>query len=281
MTVHELVAAARRTLVDAGFKPEDAGFDANVLARHVLGWDPARLLGHAFDPAPPGFAEAFAGAIERRVRHEPVAFITGQREFWGRDFFVSLATLVPRPETEIIVERALALLPDGRSSIIDVGTGSGCLAVTLAIERPAARVVATDVSHAALRVAARNAQRYGVAERVRFVQTDLLDGIARYANLIVSNPPYVPEQGGAVLPEDVVRYEPASALFGGPDGLAVIGRLFATASARLAEGGTFIVEFGFGQEESVRRIAEREGWRVREVLTDLQGIPRTIVVGRA
>jgi release factor glutamine methyltransferase len=280
MTLHELVAAARRRLVDAGFQPEDAAFDATVLARHVLGWDTARLLGHSHNPAPAGFAETFAGAIERRARREPVAFILGHREFWGRDFLVTRATLVPRPETEFIIERALALMPDGEPSIIDVGTGSGCLAVTLAIERPKARVVATDVSHAALRVAASNAGHHGVADRVRFVQTDLFDGIALTADLIVSNPPYVPEQSQAALPNDVIRYEPANALFGGSDGLAVIRRLFATAPARLAEGGTFIVEFGFGQEDDVRAIAEHEGWHVREVVADFQGIARTIVVGR-
>jgi release factor glutamine methyltransferase len=280
MVLHELIAAARRRLVDAGFPPDDAAFDANVLARHVLGWEPARLIGHHHDAAPPGFAESFAAAIERRIQHEPVAFISGHREFWGRDFLVTSATLVPRPETEVIVERALRLLPAPPASIIDIGTGSGCLAVTLAAERATATVIATDISHAALLVAVENARRHNVADRIRFVQTDLTEGVLHRADLIVSNPPYVPERESSELPEDVVRYEPAGALFSGADGLSVIRRLFATTADRLAAGGSFIVEFGFGQEERVRTIAEREGWQVREVLSDLQGIPRTIVLGR-
>jgi release factor glutamine methyltransferase len=279
MVLDELIAAARQTLVCAGFRPEDAAFDAEVLARHVLGWDMARLFAHNLEPAPVGFAGPFAAAIERRTRHEPVALITGHREFWGRDFIVTPATLVPRPETEIIIEEALQVLPMGPSSIIDIGTGSGCLAVSLAVERPAASVVATDVSHAALLVAASNAHHHNVADRVRFVRTDLVAGIRGRADLIVSNPPYVPETSATALPEDVVRYEPATALFGGRDGLAVISRLFAMTPALLAPGGTFIIEFGFGQEDGVRTIADRHGWQVRRIVPDLQGIPRTMVLG--
>ncbi len=278
MVLHELIAAGRRTLVSAGFTPANAAFDAAVLARSVLGWDAARLLGHDLEPPPTGFAEAFTNAIDRRARREPVAYITGSREFWGRDFLVTGATLVPRPETEFIVEHALELLADRPCSIVDVGTGSGCLAVSLAIERPAARVVATDVSHAALLVARENARRHQVLNRIRFVQADLTAGLVLEADLIVSNPPYVPEFNAATLPDDVLRYEPATALFGGDDGLVLIRRLFATTPPLLADGGAFIVEFGFGQETAVREIAEHEGWHVRRIVNDLQGIPRTIVL---
>jgi release factor glutamine methyltransferase len=281
MVLHELIAAGRRRLVSAGFIPADAAFDAGVLARHVLGWDAARLLGHDRDPPPSGFAAAFAAAIERRSRHEPVAYIVGSREFWGRDFLVTPATLVPRPETELIVEQALELLPDRPGWIVDVGTGSGCLAVSLAIERPAAQVIATDVSHAALLVARENARRYHVASRTRFVQADLATGFAVRAELIVSNPPYVPESRASTLPDDVLHYEPVTALFGGDDGLSMFRRLFATAPPLLADGGTLIVEFGFEQDTAVRMIAEAEGWRVCRVVNDLQGIPRTIVLTRS
>src|SRR5688572_9440258 len=222
------IAAARQALVEARFRPEDAAVDAEVLAREVLGWDRARLLAHGREPAPPGFAARYQQAIDRRVRREPVAMITGHREFWGLDFSVTPATLVPRPETEMIVEEALRFVPVDRDvTILDVGTGTGCLAIALAHERPRARVVATDISHAALLVAADNARRHGVANRVHFVCADLVAGLAVHADLIVSNPPYVPDQSAAVLPADVVRYEPSMALFGGRDGLSVMRRLLA------------------------------------------------------
>jgi release factor glutamine methyltransferase len=278
---HEHIAAGRRALADAGFPAADAALDAEVLAREVLGWDRTRLVTHGGDPATPDFIERFDRAVERRLKREPVAFITGHREFWGLDFLVTPATLIPRPETELIVEEALSIVPSEHpATLLDIGTGSGCLAVSLARERPAARVVATDLSLEALLVARRNAILHGVSERVRFVRTDLMNALSVAADVIVSNPPYVPEDSAGGLPPDVVRYEPPTALFGGPDGLAVIRRLLADASLHLAPGGRFIVEFGFGQEHSVRELARRSGWTVVRVVNDLQGIARTIVLGR-
>jgi release factor glutamine methyltransferase len=278
MTLHERITAARRQLVEAGISADAASLDADVLARHVLGWDRAQLLSRHRDKAPDGFAERFQPLIDRRSRREPVAFLTGSREFWGLDFTVTRDTLVPRPETELIVEEALRLLPARRSAILDIGTGSGCLAVSLAVERAADVVVATDISASALLVAAGNARRHGVQDRVHFVRTDLAAGLVIQADLVVSNPPYVPNQDSAVLPTDVVRYEPATALFGGPDGMTIIERLFASVPPLLAPGGTFIVEFGYGQEDDVRAAAERHGWQVRRTLHDLQEIARTAVL---
>lgn len=280
-SVHERIAAGRRALLDAGFPARDARLDADVLARHVLGWDLARLLTRNQQPAPPDFGDRFDELIARRVRREPVALITGRREFCGLDFLVTSATLVPRPETERIVEEALGLIPAGSpSTVLDVGTGSGCLAVSIAHARPAALVVATDISHEALLVARRNAIAHGVAERVRLVRADLTAGLRMTADVIVSNPPYVPDAAAAVLVADVVGYEPGAALFGGADGLFVMRRLLAAAPARLATGGVLVVEFGDGQEEMVRALAESEGWRIERVLHDLQGIARTLVLRR-
>ena len=281
-SLHEQIAAGRQALVAAGFCAETAALDAEVLARHVLGWDRARLLAHDREPPSREFAEQFQAAVARRVRREPVALITGHREFWGLDFRVTSATLVPRPESEMIVEEALRLLPyDAHCTVLDIGTGSGCLGVSIAHDRPRARGIATDISHDALLVARQNAGSHGVADRITFLRTDLAAGLRLCADLIVSNPPYVPERPAAALPVDVVRYEPANALFGGPDGLAVIRRLFATVGEHLAPGGTLIVEFGFGQEDEVREAAEREGWHVLRILHDLQGIARTIVARRS
>jgi release factor glutamine methyltransferase len=279
LTLHERVAAARRQLEAAGIAADAAAIDAEVLARHVLGWDRAQLLSNNRDAAPAGFDERFQPLVDRRSRREPVAMITGTREFWGRDFMVTPDTLVPRPDTELIVEEALRVLPD-RALVIDIGTGSGCLAVTLAAERPQAVVVATDISREALLVARGNARRHLVDDRIHFVQADLADGLQMQADLIVSNPPYVPNRDVCTLPVDVSRYEPAMALFGGPDGLSIIERLLGTLTPLLAPHAVFIVEFGYGQEDHVRAAAERKGWQVVRVRRDLQDIARTAVLER-
>lgn len=280
MTLHQHIAAARRQLEAAGIAADAAAIDAEVLARHVLGWDRARLLSHYRDAAPAAFNERYQPLVDRRSRREPVAMITGTREFWSRDFAVTPNTLVPRPDTELIVEEALRILPDRASTVIDVGTGSGCLAVTLAAERPQDLVVATDISHEALLVARANARRHQVDGRLQFVRTDLASGLRIQADLIVSNPPYVPYRDAGSLPIDVSDYEPAMALFGGRDGLAIIERLLLTLTPRLAPHAAFIVEFGDGQEDDVAAAAEREGWQVVRMRRDLQGIARTAVLER-
>ena len=280
MTLHQHIAAARRQLEAAGIAADAAAIDAEVLARHVLGWDRAQLLSHYRDAAPAAFSERYQPLVDRRSRREPVAMITGIREFWSRDFAVTPNTLVPRPDTELIVEEALRILPDRASTVIDVGTGSGCLAVTLAAERPQDLVVATDISHEALLVARANARRHQVDGRLQFVRTDLASGLRIQADLIVSNPPYVPYRDAGSLPIDVSDYEPAMALFGGRNGLAIIERLLATLTPRLAPHAAFIVEFGDGQEDEVAAAAEREGWQVVRMRRDLQGIARTAVLER-
>ena len=280
MTLHQHIAAARRQLEAAGIAADAAAIDAEVLARHVLGWDRAQLLSRYRDAAPAAFNERYQPLVDRRSRREPVAMITGTREFWSRDFAVTPNTLVPRPDTELIVEEALRILPDRASTVIDIGTGSGCLAVTLAAERPQDLVVATDISHEALLVARANARRHQVDGRLQFVRTDLASGLRIQADLIVSNPPYVPYRDAGSLPIDVSDYEPAMALFGGRDGLAIIERLLATLTPRLAPHAAFIVEFGDGQEDDVAAAAEREGWQVVRMRRDLQGIARTAVLER-
>jgi release factor glutamine methyltransferase len=280
MTLHQHITAARRQLEAAGIPADAAFLDAEVLARHVLGWDRAELLSRNRDAAPAAFIERYQPLVDRRAQREPVALITGNREFWGRDFVVTSDTLVPRPETELIVEEALRWLPNRASTVIDIGTGSGCLAVTLAAERPRDLIVATDISHEALLVARKNARRHHVEDRLRLVRSDLASSLQIQADLVVSNPPYVPEGYGGCLPIDVARYEPATALFGGPNGLTVIERLLATLTPLLAPHAAFIVEFGYGQEEHVRAAAAREAWQVVRVRSDLQGIARTAVLER-
>ena len=280
-TPYERIAQARSQLVEAGIPAEDAALDAEVLARHALGWDRATLIAHGREAAPPGFVERFDAFVARRVRREPVAYITGHREFWGLDVEITTDVLVPRPETELIVEEALAFAAANLcSTIIDVGTGSGCIAIAVARELSDVAVLATDRSQAALRVAKRNAVRLGVAGQITFRQADLFEGIHGQANLILSNPQYVPDTNADGMQPEVLRFEPQEALFGGRDGLDVVRRLLREAPPRLASGGRLVVEFGLGQEHEVRAAATATGWTVITVRADLQGIPRTIVLTR-
>ncbi len=281
-SLHERLAEARETLIRAGISTDEAALDAEVLARHVLDCDRATLLTRARDPLPSAFDRLYRELIARRIAREPIAHIVGHREFWGLEFEVTPAVLIPRPETELLVEEALSALPhrDGVRRIIDVGTGSGCLAVTLAVEFPAAAVVGTDMSAAALAVAGRNAERHNAAGRITFLETDLLLDVAGPADLIVSNPPYVPAGDGAALAPEVARYEPPSALYGGHDGLDVIRRLLADARRPLAPDGWLIVEFGFGQGSAMRGAAADAGWTVVRIRSDLQGIPRVGILRR-
>ncbi len=266
----------------AGLSADDSARDAAVLARAVLGWDQAHWLVHRHDPAPAEFAAAFLTLVARRAAHEPIAHILGAREFFGRPFLVSRDVLIPRPETELVIDQALAWLSaDGPASptIVDVGTGSGCLAITLALECPAARMVATDVSPAALEVARANAARHGVAARIEWRHAALAGDLAGAADLIVANPPYVAERDRGSLAADVREYEPAAALFAGPDGLDVIRPLAPAALRALRPGGALIMEIGAGQWPAVQDILGRAGFRDVAVHPDLAGIPR-VVVGR-
>lgn len=280
-TVHDRLAAARHAFERAGIAPDEAAIDAEVLARHALGWDRAALIARGHEPPPARFDEAFAPLVERRVGREPVAQIVGHREFWGLEFEVTRDVLVPRPETELVVETALDLARGGGiRRIVDVGTGSGCIAVALAVSLPDASLVATDTSPAALAVARRNAQRHGVDRRIVFVESDLFAGLQEPADLIASNPPYVPTGDLASLPPEVARYEPHQALLAGADGLSAIARLFDEAAAHLAPEGRLVVEFGFGQASKITALADAAGWRLHAMRPDLQQIPRVIVLGR-
>jgi release factor glutamine methyltransferase len=280
LTLHDHLAHARARLVAAGIAPDEAALDAELLARHVLGWDRARLIASARDAVPDGFIDAYERSLARRAGREPVSHIVGVREFWGLDFEVTRDVLTPRPETELIVEEALAAFPDRPPgiSIVDVGTGSGCLAVALALEFPSAEIIATDISETAIAVAQRNARRHGVNNRIAFVHTDLLPSM-QPVDLIVSNPPYIRREDAATLAPEVRDFEPHVALFADEGGLQFYRRLTVEAQDMLTDDGRFILELGYDQRDRVVKLARAHGLRVVKTRDDLQGIPRVLVLG--
>ncbi|HMB52709.1 MAG TPA: peptide chain release factor N(5)-glutamine methyltransferase [Thermoanaerobaculia bacterium] len=284
-TVDELLRDARARLAAAPFAPPTR--EAALLLGRVLGWSEAEVLARGERRVEETAAARFAELLARRLGGEPVAYLFAEREFYGRAFHVDRRVLIPRPESEHLVEAALARLRRHRHKarrILDVGTGSGCLAVTLALELPEAAVVATDLSPAALAVAASNARRHAVAGRVRLAACDLLAGLDAGAfDLAVSNPPYVGRGEAPALSREVVDFEPAAALFaddeGEDAGIAAYSHLFAQAAA-LAPGAWLLVEIGHGQLAAVRRRAAASGLQVEGVVEDYAGIPRVVELRR-
>jgi release factor glutamine methyltransferase len=278
-TIAQLLAEARPRLAATSFGAPPR--EAALLLGQLLGFSEAQILAHGEREVPAETAERFRSLLERRLTGEPVAYLLGEREFYGRPFAVDPRVLIPRPETEHVVEEALAIpLPD-RPWILDVGTGSGILPVTLALEIPGARTVGTDVSPGALAVARGNAQRHGVADRARFLGADLAQGLdlARF-DLVVSNPPYIDAGDAPSLSPEVVNFEPAVALFAPGFGDSVLARLFALLGSGLRPGIRAIVEIGFGQLEAARRHAEASGLHLAGARLDYAGIPRVVVLER-
>jgi release factor glutamine methyltransferase len=272
-SLRERLEAAVRTLAAAGINT--ARLDAELLMAAACGVERAAIVAGLCSPDYVAAAR-FEKFVARRANREPLAYITGHREFYGLDLIVSPAVLIPRSETETVIDAALAILaerPDAR--VLDLGTGSGCIALAIAANAPRARIVATDVSAAALEVARVNAERLGLAGRVAFVGCDLFDalGEARF-DLIVSNPPYV--EDAAQLAPEVGSYEPPLALYAGADGLAFYRRIAAALSAHLEPGGVAIVEVGADQAERVSDLWRASGATEVALKRDLAGVPRVI-----
>lgn len=255
-----------------------ASRDAALLLRHTLRITTAELRARPERPLNIEDQQAFRVAVRRRLAHEPIQYITGEQEFYGMVLHVSSAVLIPRPETELLVEAVLTALHTSRERplrVLDVGTGSGAIALALARHLPFAQLTAVDLSPAALQIAHRNAVNLGVADRVHFVHSDLLGSLAPDQPLfdaIVSNPPYVAESERESLHPEVREYEPAEALFAGPRGLDVYTRLIPAAWVHLRAGGLLALEFGYGQQESLAKLLL--SWHQIEFLADLQGISR-------
>ena len=270
---------------------------------HALDRDPTWLYTNPENPLDAATAEKYFALVARRAAGEPTQYLTGKQEFWGLEFEVTPAVLIPRPETEHLVEVALERLgerglkinmktgaPSPGLHIADVGTGSGCLAVALAHDLPHAEIIATDISAPALEIARRNGARHKVSDRIRFVQTNLLEGISVSPlathrppgfDLIVSNPPYLAHIDAPSLPAEVRDHEPRSALFGGPTGVEIYARLIEQAGAQLGPGGILVLELGYNFAEAVRKMFHPERrWAHISITNDLAGIPRVIAAER-
>jgi release factor glutamine methyltransferase len=269
----------RQALVQSSLAP----LEAQVLLAHALRVDRAWVRAHETDPLPRAKATAFFTLARRRRDGEPVAYLTGFREFWGLTLSVSPNVLIPRPETETLVEQALHRLPADRDvRVLDLGTGSGAIALAIARERPRATIVATDTSAAALVVARANARRVGVFT-VEFFLADwyghaMLDAPSPLFDAIVSNPPYI-AAGDPHLSQGDVRYEPMAALTSGADGLSALRAIVAGAPARLVPGGFLAVEHGYDQAQAVRELFAEAGFAHVDAARDLSGIHR-VVIGR-
>jgi release factor glutamine methyltransferase len=265
---------------------EPAGLPADLLLAHILGWDRVRVLSRPELSLEEDAWIRYQALVHRCAKGEPLQYLTGQQEFYGLLLRVTPDVLIPRPETELLVEEALSLmrglsLPEIR--FLDIGTGSGCIAVSVAHEFSGSVGWAVDISAAALRIARDNAVRHGVTARIQFVQADLLEcfSLAPAFHLVLSNPPYVAREEYDSLPAAVRNHEPRGALFGGENGLEIYRRLIPDAASRLMPGGYLLLELGAGQQKSVEKLVETGGYTSLKVLNDLQGIPRCLVARKS
>lgn len=283
MTIIETINRSASQLSSVGITT--GRLDAELLLCHTLGKDRAWLLAHIREAVDEQHRELFEQAVDRRALREPLQYILGKQEFWGLDFMVTQDVLIPRPETELIIETALTLVPnkDVRLTILDLCTGSGCIAVSLAKELASARIFASDKSEKALDVARENARRHGVADRVRFLEGDLFGSLEELdlrgrVDIMVSNPPYVPSEEYSTLQPEVRDHEPRMALLAGQNGTEIHQRIIDEAPEFLRSEGALIMEMGMGQAEALEHMIRENGtFNKPDVLKDLAGIERVIV----
>jgi release factor glutamine methyltransferase len=285
-TLGEVIAEARRLLEQAGI--ESAAQEALWIVEHVLRLPVHHVLTNRDRVLSLTELTATRGLLERRAGREPLQYILGTQEFCGLEFHVNQAVLIPRPETELLVEYVAQRIPAERqATIVDVCTGSGCIAVAIARLRPRARVIATDLSNPSLAVARQNATRHEVCERITWLEGDLLKPLAETGlegriDVIVSNPPYITETDWATLQPEVRLFEPRGALVAGPQGTELHERLLREADRYLSPTGALIMEIGAGQARAMRRIVEQiPGYRFHRLVYDEAGLERVVIVERA
>ena len=284
-TLGEVIVEARRLLEQAGI--ETAEQEALWIVGHVLNLSTHHAVTDRDRLLSSSELLAVRGLIGRRVGREPLQYILGTQEFCGLEFTVNPAVLIPRPETQLLVEYVTQRIrPDRPATIVDVCTGSGCIAVAIARVRPHARVIATDLSCSSLNVARQNASRHGVGERIVWLEGDLLGPLAALelegqVDVIVSNPPYIPEADWATLQPEVRLFEPRGALVAGPQGTELHERLLQESGRYLSPGGALIMEIGAGQARAMRRIVDQiSGYRFHRLVLDEAGLERVVIVER-
>jgi release factor glutamine methyltransferase len=280
MTLREALTAATARLAENEHLHETASPDAELLLLHTLQLPRATLHAHPSRELTLPQLASYEANIARRLTLEPIQYITGTQEFYGLSFQVTPAVLIPRPETELLVESVLseikALPKDRPLRIADIGTGSGAIAIAVAHHLPQAHVTALDLSPEALAIARRNAETHHLAGRIRFLHSDLLAAVSRETfDAILSNPPYVPTPDLSILHPQVRDHEPHAALFAGPTGLDIYTRLIPQASEALTPGGLLALEIGHGQLESIQKLLSQ--WTDLSFRNDLQQIPRTVL----
>jgi release factor glutamine methyltransferase len=283
VTIAEAITRGAAQLSERGVP--NARLDAEVLLSHIFTRDRAWLITHRDEALDEATRTLFEAVVNRRARREPLQYITGEQEFWGLDFRVTPDVLIPRPETELVVESALKIIQAASRpvTIIDLCAGSGCIAVSLAKESGTARIFATDTSARALAVARENARKHDVSDRIRFLEGDLFGPLAELdlhgmVDLIVSNPPYVRSGDLPALQPEVRDFEPELALIAGPEGTEIQQRIIDTAPEFLKKDGSLIMEMGQGQSDSLMRIVNDAGrYEIPEIMKDLAGIERVIV----
>jgi release factor glutamine methyltransferase len=276
----EALQEGKRLLTPVSDEP---GVDAELLLRHVLHFDRGQLYRRLTETLDDSFEGAYRALLARREAREPTTYILGHKEFFGLEFEVTPAAIIPRPETELLVEEAIAFVrdrpPDQAVTIADIGTGCGAIAVSLAHLLPSAKLIAVDCSADALALAARNAERHHSAERITFLQGDLLTPIESAVDLIIANLPYIPTEDWEGLPPEIRDGEPRTGLDGGPDGLGEIRRLLAMAPDHLAEFGAVLLEIGDQQADPVVVLAEGAFPEAEiSIETDLSGLDRLVII---
>ncbi|MDT4965858.1 MAG: release factor glutamine methyltransferase [Acidobacteriota bacterium] len=281
--VKDLIAEAARTLAKAGVP--QARLEAMSLIGHIIGHDRTYLLTHPEVQLAPSDVQTLRQIAEQRAEGKPLQYITGRQAFYGLDFEVTADVLIPRPETELLVEVAIDLLESSTDPqvVCDLGTGSGCIAVSILHELRHVRAVGIDISLRGLVVAGRNAEKISTRERLAFVASDCFTALDPHRTnfaMIVSNPPYIAETAMSGLQREVRDYEPRGALTPGGDGLQIIRRILAEAPPFLKAGGDLLMEIGFDQREAVEQMIKPETWKLIDVHKDLQGIPRVIALRR-
>ena len=279
-TLRALLDEGRRVLAGQGI--ETAALDARLLLQAACDVSHEAIVAEPENTASAAEAASYRATIARRTSRQPVSRILGTREFFGRPFLLAPSVLDPRPDTETVIDAVLQRFRDRRPfRFLDLGTGSGIIAITLLCELPAAQAVATDISDAALSVARANAARHGIADRLSLVHASWLDGVEGRFDLVVSNPPYIPLGEIEGLAPEVRGHDPRLALDGGPDGLEAYRRIAAGAGAKLAPGGVVMVEIGCGREQQVSTILARHGFHGESVRNDIAGRPRCLAFQHA